>query len=188
MVKRSISLLLVLLMICGLFTACSVVDNYETAEESTNTLEIITDAEDESDRSNTQLPVETEEDKTEAETEAENTEEVAAITEDGEYSTPEEVADYIHTYGHLPSNYISKSKAENLGWDSSLGNLWDVAPGKSIGGNKFGNYEGILPKGNYRECDVNYEGGYRGAERLIYDDQGHVYYTNDHYETFTQLY
>ena len=63
-----------------------------------------------------------------------------------------------------------------------------MAPGKSIGGDRFGNYEGLLPDGNYRECDVNYEGGYRGAERLIYDQNGSVYYTNDHYESFTQLY
>ena len=110
------------------------------------------------------------------------------ITESGEYSRPEEVAEYIHTYGHLPSNYITKGDAEDLGWDNRAGNLWIVAPGKSIGGNRFGNYEGLLPKGNYRECDVNYYGGYRGDERLIYDNKGNIYYTDDHYETFTKLY
>ena len=112
----------------------------------------------------------------------------AAITEDGEYSAPGEVAEYIHTYGKLPGNFITKNKARDLGWDSSKGNLWDVAPGKSIGGDRFGNYEGILPEGKYRECDVNYAGGYRGAERLIYGEDGSVWYTNDHYESFTQLY
>ena len=126
----------------------------------------------------------------EAEDEPEATPEESepAVTEDGEYTSPEDVALYIHTFGHLPGNYITKNEARDLGWDSSRGNLWDVAPGKSIGGDRFGNYEGLLPDGNYRECDVNYEGGYRGAERLIYDQNGSVYYTNDHYQSFTQLY
>ena len=124
---------------------------------------------------------------TEAET-APETETEPAVQEDGEYTSPEDVALYIHTFGHLPDNYITKNEARDLGWDSSQGNLWDVAPGKSIGGDRFGNYEGLLPEGNYRECDVNYEGGYRGAERLIYSQDGSVYYTNDHYKSFTQLY
>ena len=111
-----------------------------------------------------------------------------SVTEDGEYTTPEDVALYIHTFGHLPDNYITKNEARDLGWDSSRGNLWDVAPGKSIGGDRFGNYEGLLPDGKYKECDVNYSGGRRGAERLIYDQNGSVYYTNDHYKSFTQLY
>ncbi len=111
-----------------------------------------------------------------------------AVTEDGEYSTPEDVALYLHTFGHLPGNFITKDEAKDLGWVSSRGNLWDVAPGKSIGGDRFGNYEGLLPKGNYRECDVNYNGGFRGGERLIYGTDGSVWYTNDHYESFTQLY
>ena len=110
------------------------------------------------------------------------------VDEDGEYTAPEDVALYIHTFGHLPDNFITKNLARDLGWDNSRGNLWDVAPGKSIGGDRFGNYEGLLPDGSYRECDVNYEGGYRGAERLIYGQDGSVYYTNDHYKSFTQLY
>ena len=110
------------------------------------------------------------------------------VDEDGEYTAPEDVALYIHTFGHLPDNFITKNEARDLGWDNSRGNLWDVAPGKSIGGDRFGNYEGLLPDGSYRECDVNYEGGYRGAERLIYGQDGSVYYTNDHYKSFTQLY
>ena len=111
-----------------------------------------------------------------------------ALAEDGSYTAPEDVALYLHTYGRLPENYITKAEARDLGWDSGKGNLWDVAPGKSIGGDRFGNYEGLLPKGSYRECDVNYAGGYRGGERLIYDDQGGVWYTADHYQSFTRLY
>lgn len=107
------------------------------------------------------------------------------------YSSKDDVAAYLHAYGELPPNFIKKSKAQDLGWDSSLGNLWQVTDGMSIGGDRFGNYEGLLPdkKGRtYYECDINYDGGYRGAERIIYSSDGLIYYTNDHYKTFTLLY
>lgn len=114
----------------------------------------------------------------------------ADIREDGKYSSKEEVAGYIHKYGKLPDNFITKSEAKSLGWDSKKGNLWDVAPGKSIGGDRYSNYEETLPvkKGiKYFECDINYSGGHRGAERIVYSSDGHVYYTNDHYETFSEV-
>lgn len=121
----------------------------------------------------------------------ETTAEKPSVEKDGSYTTPEDVAEYIHTFGTLPKNFITKSEAKALGWDSSKGNLWDVAEGKSIGGDYFGNYEGLLPKADgrkYTECDVNYSGGYRGAERIIFSNDGLIYYTNDHYQTFTQLF
>ena len=117
--------------------------------------------------------------------------ETETIAEDGVYTTPEEVAEYIHTYEKLPSNYLTKRQAMDLGWDSSKGNLWDVTDEGIIGGDKFGNREGLLPKENgrtYYECDVNYEGGYRGAERLVYSNDGLIFYTKDHYKSFEQLY
>lgn len=107
------------------------------------------------------------------------------------YNTKDEVAAYLHQFGELPPNYITKNKAKDKGWDSSKGNLWDVAYGMSIGGDKFGNYEKLLPtaKGRqYYECDIDYEGGYRGAYRIIYSNDGLIYYTEDHYETFELLY
>ena len=112
-------------------------------------------------------------------------------TEDAVCTEAGEVALYLHLYGHLPDNYLTKQEAEALGWDSSRGNLWEVAPGCCIGGNRFGNYEGALPDADGRkwyECDVNYEGGYRGAERLLYSSDGLIYYTADHYETFELWY
>ena len=109
------------------------------------------------------------------------------IDENGSYTTKEDVALYIHTYGKLPPNFITKKQAEKLGW--SGGSLEPYAPGKCIGGNYFGNYEGILPDGEYRECDIGTLGKKsRGAKRLIYSDDGRIYYTSDHYKTFTQLY
>lgn len=125
--------------------------------------------------------------------EEKNQEDTSQLTveESGEYSSKDEVALYIHTYGHLPSNYITKNEAKNLGWDSSKGNLWDVASGKSIGGDKFGNREGLLPKADkrqYYECDIDFDGGYRNEKRIIYSNDGLIYYTGDHYNSFTQLY
>ena len=117
--------------------------------------------------------------------------ETGTVEESGSYTSKEEVGLYLHLYGHLPDNYITKKEAENLGWDSRAGNLWEVAPGMSIGGSRFGNYEGLLPdkKGRkYYECDIDYEGGYRGAGRIVYSDDGLIYYTEDHYKTFEQLY
>jgi ribonuclease T1 len=111
-----------------------------------------------------------------------------SVTEDGEYTSKDEVALYIHLYGHLPSNYITKKEAQKLGWNSSEGNLDEIAPGKSIGGSRFGNYDGQLPDGSYKECDIGYTGGYRGADRIIYSSDGRIYYTDDHYKTFEQLY
>ena len=113
------------------------------------------------------------------------------VEESGNYTSKDDVALYIHTYGKLPLNYITKAKAQEMGWDPEKGNLSDVLPGMSIGGSAFGNYEGNLPRATgrrYFECDIDYEGGYRGAKRLIYSNDGLVFYTEDHYKTFEQLY
>ena len=114
-----------------------------------------------------------------------------ASIENNTFNTPEEVAAYIHTYQELPDNYITKSTAVSMGWQSDKGNLWVVADHMSIGGDTFGNREGLLPSASgrtWKECDVNYKGGYRGAERLVYSNDGLIYYTKDHYSTFTKLY
>lgn len=114
---------------------------------------------------------------------AENT-----VEKDGVYTTPAMVAAYIHTFNKLPQNYITKKEAQQLGWSASKNYVSDVAPGKSIGGDSFGNREGLLPKGKYRECDINYKRGKRNAERIIYNSDGDIYYTGDHYNSFTKLY
>jgi len=120
-----------------------------------------------------------------------DTKDDSLVVEDGTYTSKEEVAAYIHLYGTLPSNFITKDEASDLGWVSSKGNLDQVAPGMSIGGDYFGNYEGNLPEAEgreYHECDINYEGGYRGDERIVFSNDGLIYYTDDHYETFELLY
>ena len=113
-----------------------------------------------------------------------------SISEDGSYTTKEEVAAYLNEYGHLPSNFITKKEAKKLGWISSEGNLGEVAPGMSIGGDYFGNYDGNLPEADgreYHECDIVSDGGYRGAKRIVYSNDGLIYYTEDHYETFEEI-
>jgi len=114
-----------------------------------------------------------------------------AILEEESYSSKEEVAEYIYLYGHLPPNYITKKEAQELGWVASKANLWDVAPGMSIGGDRFGNREGLLPSAKGRkfyECDIDFDGGYRNAKRIIFSNDGLIYYTEDHYESFELLY
>ena len=113
------------------------------------------------------------------------------VTQAGAYTDRDRVAEYIYLYGGLPGNYITKAEARGLGWDAQAGNLWDVAPGKSIGGDRFGNYEGSLPEApgrTYYECDIDYAGGHRNAKRIVYSDDGLIFYTDDHYDHFTQLY
>lgn len=112
------------------------------------------------------------------------------VREGGWYDSMEEVVVYLTLYDALPDNYLTKKEAQALGWDSRRGNLWDVAEGCSIGGDRFGNYEGQLPekKGRrFTECDIGYDGGYRGAERLIFTNDGLMYYTADHYKTFDEV-
>jgi len=112
------------------------------------------------------------------------------LDENESYTSKDDLALYIHTFGHLPNNFIKKKEAEALGW--SGGPVDRVLPGMCIGGDYFGNYEGLLPKAKGRrwtECDVNTLGKKsRGSERIIFSNDGLIYYTADHYESFEQLY
>lgn len=118
------------------------------------------------------------------------TEKPTAAPKQTAITAPQDIADYIFAHGTLPDNFLTKNEARQLGWDSSKNYVSDVAPGYSIGGDKFGNYEGLLPDASGRkwyEADANYTAGPRGAERILYSSDGLVYYTNDHYQTFTEM-
>ena len=112
------------------------------------------------------------------------------LSEDGHYNSKDDVSFYIYTYNHLPENYITKKEAQALGWTG--GSLEPYAPGKSIGGDRFGNREGVLPKKSgrsYTECDIDTLGkASRGAKRIVYSNDGLIYYTEDHYSSFEKLY
>ena len=99
------------------------------------------------------------------------------VKESGEYSSRDEVALYIHLFGHLPANFITKKQARELGWQ---------------GGDRFGNYEGLLPQAEgrfYTECDIDTCGApSRGAKRIVFLNDGLIFYTDDHYQSFIKLY
>lgn len=136
------------------------------------------------------VTVESNPDHTTEATQSDPTESAPYLDPDGTYDTKEDVALYIHLYGKLPQNFMTKSEARKQGWDS--GALHLVIPGKCIGGDRFGNYEGILPSQNgryYTECDIGtLETNSRGAKRIVFSNDGLIYYTDDHYETFELLY
>ena len=113
-----------------------------------------------------------------------------SLAEDGSYTTREDLALYIHPYGHLPDNFVTKEEARSAGWEG--GGLDDVLPGMCIGGDRFGNREGLLPEATGRswtECDVNtLHAKSRGAERIVFSNDGLIYYTGNHYDSFELLY
>lgn len=163
-VKRKLTALLLLLALLLSLTACGdAVQTIDTIQQAAQTVQEIAAAQEE---------------------------ETPAIEEDGTYTTKEDVVRYIHTYGHLPENFITKKQAQALGWEG--GSLEPYAPGKCIGGSRFGNYEGTLPEKDgrtYTECDIDTLGASkRGGKRIVFSNDGLVYYTEDHYETFELLY
>lgn len=113
------------------------------------------------------------------------------VTKGEAYSSKEEVAAYLHYFEELPINYLTKKEASALGWVAKEGNLWEVTDQMSIGGDVFGNREKLLPEKEgrkYYECDIDYNGGTRNAKRIVYSNDGLIYYTEDHYESFILLY
>ena len=208
MTRRITALLLALLLALSLTACGNPAQTVDTIEKTAQTVQQITEVlnDTEEDTESAALPAskaqepaeEASEEPAQAsdqETAAEETEEAPAaetpaIDEDGVYTTKDDVALYLHTYGHLPSNFITKKEAEKLGW--SGGSLEPYAPGKCIGGSHFGNYEGILPEKDgrsYTECDIDTLGAdKRGAKRIVFSNDGLIYYTEDHYETFELLY
>lgn len=112
------------------------------------------------------------------------------VSEDGVYDSKEEVAFYIYSFNKLPSNYITKAEAKKLGW--SGGSVEKYAANCCIGGSTFSNNEGLLPSKasrSYKECDIDTLGkSNRGAKRIVYSNDGLIYYTEDHYESFELLY
>lgn len=187
MIKKYMSLFLCLLVILPLiglsFTSCDAADELTELvfDELNGLLENTAYNADSTSYEEVEEPVFPPEDTAESE---------SAIDESGTYDDKENVALYIRTYGKLPPNYITKKEAQELGWDG--GSVEKYAPGKCIGGSVFGNYEGILPNAEgrtYHECDIGTLGeSSRGAKRLVYSNDGLIYYTEDHYETFELLY
>ena len=195
--KKITVLFSLLLAFCLLFSACAPAMLPETGTDAESyddgfELSIITDAptdETPEDVKETSPPTETEA-PSEAPGETTNAAPEAQIDENGVYTSKDDVALYIHIYGKLPQNFITKKEAQRLGWTG--GSLEPYAPGMCIGGSPFGNYEGLLPEKpgrTYTECDIDTLGkSSRGAKRIVFSNDGLIYYTGDHYEHFTLLY
>lgn len=207
MTRRITALLLALLLALSLTACGNPAQTMDTIEKAAQTVqqiaEVLNDTEEDTESAAlpaseaqeaaeeaSEEPAQASDQETAAEEPAEAAAETPAIDEDGVYTTKDDVALYLHTYGHLPSNFITKKEAEKLGW--SGGSLEPYAPGKCIGGSHFGNYEGILPEKDgrsYTECDIDTLGAdKRGAKRIVFSNDGLIYYTEDHYETFELLY
>jgi hypothetical protein len=91
--------------------------------------------------------------------------------------------------GKLPDRWITKAEAERRGWHPG-DDLCRAARGKAIGGDRFGNYERRLPEANgrqWREADLDYACGRRGAKRLLWSSDGMIYVTVDHYANFREV-
>lgn len=123
-----------------------------------------------------------------------------AVDESGKYTTRDSVAAYLCKFDKLPGNYISKDEGQQL-YESKTGKTfekWNFNPwttiGVMIGGDKFNNYasnasnyHATLPEGSYHEADIEYSAKNRGTKRLVYQSDCVIYYTADHYETFSKL-
>ena len=102
------------------------------------------------------------------------------VKETGQYSTKNEVALYLYTYHHLPSNYVSKR-------DPSIKDT-SVPPsdGRYFGGDVHYYKKRITEyttKTDLRECDLSYSSTEnRGSKRLVYStDFTEIFYTYTHY-------
>ena len=183
--KKTITLLLALLLMAAVvFSGCSELpEEFLPIDPTTGILETVDIQEtiDETEPVTETEPVIA----TEPETEAEE-----LLDPDGVYTTKEDVALYIYTYGDLPSNFMTKKEARALGWEG--GGLDRDDEGMCIGGDRFGNSEGILPDAKGRtwtECDIDtLHAKSRGAKRIVFSNDGLIYYTDDHYESFELLY
>lgn len=190
--KKFITILLVLSFLLA-FTGCSETDSglddaiWEMIEDEFSEDIFVTDETTYTD--NSANAVEEEVITVIDESEVPSTEEYT-LDIDGTYTTADDVALYIYLYDELPDNFMTKDEARDLGWTG--GGLEDYAPGMCIGGDYFGNYEGLLPKEQgrtYTECDINTLGeDSRGAERIVFSNDGLIFYTDDHYESFVLLY
>ena len=199
--KRSLGICLILLML--LMTACGI--NEKVTPGTVQDTESVV----KQDESDIQGESETSEDvsKTQEEPDAPELESEVQEPDSGTEDTQEDAANdnlptygnnyydlvnvvlYLNVYGELPPNYITKSEAQALGWEG--GSVEKYKEGAAIGGDYFGNREGLLPAADgrkYTECDIDTHGySSRGARRLVFSNDGLYFYTSDHYESFSEV-
>lgn len=97
---------------------------------------------------------------------------------------------YLFYLKKLPDYYVNKKTAQKSGWRNWKGNLDVVLPETMIGGDVYTNKSGKLPDAPGRiwyEADVNYAGGYRNNERIVFSNDGLIFVSYDHYLTFIEI-
>lgn len=180
--SKAKKLLSILLIFAVIFAACTGLSNNENTGANKQEVKEDLSGGSKADKSS--------QDKAEKTDKSKQTSSSGKLDKNSPYYSKDDVANYLIQYRQLPKNYLTKNEAMDKGWDAKEGNLWDVTDKGVIGGDKFGNREGLLPtaKGRkYYEADVNYKGGFRGSERLIYSNDGLIFYTNDHYSSFEEI-
>ena len=93
-------------------------------------------------------------------------------------------------HNRLPLYYENKKTAYAVGWKKNYRQLGEVLPGKMIGGDVYENYDLKLPFASGRvwyEADINYDGGKRNQQRILYSNDGLIFVTYDHYQTFYEI-
>lgn len=193
MKKKLLALLLALALVLTL-AGCQTVDTAQLVETGVTTLQELADAalsdDIEAPESGEKFVTAESPDAPPAEAPADEASGTAdTVSEHTYYYDADHVVLYLDAYGHLPENYMTKDEARALGWEG--GSVEVFRPGAAIGGDRFGNREGLLPEQtgrSYTECDINTDGAdSRGAERLIFSNDGLYFYTSDHYASFTEL-
>lgn len=181
-INKILAVILILLLTLGMLSGCKKKDQPSEPSSISETAEENREEDQESQENQGENQSESQD-----ENQGESSQE-ESLDEDGYYYSKDDVALYLHIYGHLPDNYITKKEAKKLGWTG--GTPEKFVPGSAIGGDKFGNYEGTLPEDKtYYECDIDTKGKKkRGAKRIVWSEDGYIYYTDDHYESFELLY
>ena len=184
MCKRTLSLYLILLML--FMTACG---RYEAPAPETSPVYESYEADAQSWETETPEEIATTVPQEDASESSEEDVTANLPTYGNYYYDLTNVVLYLEVYDELPPNYITKNEARALGWEG--GSVEEYKEGAAIGGDSFGNREGLLPEADgrsYTECDIDTDGyGSRGSRRLVFSNDGLYFYTADHYETFSEV-
>jgi guanyl-specific ribonuclease Sa len=99
-----------------------------------------------------------------------------------------EAVQSIRANNNLPPRYVTKDQAKAHGWRG--GGLCAAWPGHAIGGDRFHNFGAKLPAEpgrTYREADLDSDCRGRGPKRLVFSNDGRIYVTVDHYNSFVPV-
>ncbi len=92
--------------------------------------------------------------------------------------------------GKLPEYYISRMDAKKLRRNPKNNYLDDSASGYMLYGGQYFNRNGHLPEKQGRiwyEADIDYMSGKRNSKRILFSNDGLMFITYDHYQTFVEI-